>query len=239
MTEPRESAALEAAARREGVRLGVRDALSREVDRTSTETLLLIVAAGGLGLAAAVVAVELFARGAPGIDPLHLAVCAAAWSSMLVIAFALVLLRVGSPRMPVAESALLALVGLGLAGVLGYVCPDPRILMWWMDTPIGRAAESALGFQASTLCMGLCLALIAGAGAAVLLAVRRGSDPGIHLPALLLFVMIWPAVVVQSIDEPLVTFASWTLGLAIGAWLGVAAGAVARRAIQRMRPTPS
>lgn len=87
---------------RDGVRLGIRDALARDVDRTSNRTVRRLALAGALGLSSAAAAVGLFARGSPDrADPMHLALCAAAWSSVLVIAFASSLLRFHWPRQTV------------------------------------------------------------------------------------------------------------------------------------------
>lgn len=233
MNEDEEHIPAEVSARREAVRLGVRDALAREVDFTSRKTALRVSAAGGLGFATAVTAIGLFAPGGSTTDPVHFAVCAVAWSSLVVVLFALGMLRIGTPRLPLAESALLALIGLALAAVLGAVCPNPQMLMWWMETAFGRWATNALGLEASSLCMGLCLALVAGAGAAVLVSVRAAGRPSIFLPALLLFFAIWPSVIVQSMGESGMTLASWSVGLAIGACFGVAAGTLARRIVDR------
>jgi hypothetical protein len=210
---------------REGVRQGVRDALAADVDRTSAGTAARLTAAGVLGLGAAAAVVTLFSRGSPEhVDRLQLALCAVAWSGVLVIAFALILLRVGSRRLPLADAATLGVLGLGLAALLTFVCPDPRIMEWWMTTPLGRVAEAKLGVGASALCLGLCTALVSGAGASLFFAFRGRTLGGVHLPALLLFLMLWPAVVVQSLGGSASSFAAWSVGLAAGAWAGVALG---------------
>lgn len=229
MTDDEERIPDQVMARREAVRLGVRDALAQEVDFTSRKTALRVAAAGGAGLVTAVTAIGLFARGASTIDPLPLAVCAAAWSSLVVVLFALAMLRIGTPRLPLAESALLALVGLALTVVLGVMCPKPQMLMSWMETSFGRWAAGALGLDPSSLCMGLCLALVAGSGSAILVSVRAAGRPSVFVPAVLLFLVIWPSVMLQSIRESLTTLVSWSVGLALGVCIGVAAGTLARR----------
>lgn len=233
MTETEERIPADVIARRDAVRLGVRDALAQEVDVTSRKTALRVAASGGMGLVTAIAAIALFARGGSTSDPLYLAVCAAAWSSLVVVLFALALLRIGTPRLPLAESALLALMGLALAAVLGVVCPNPQMLMWWMETAFGQWAASTLGLEASSLCMGLCLALVAGAGSAILVSVRAAGRPSIFVPALLLFLVIWPSVIVQSMGESGMTLTSWSVGLAIGACFGIAVGTLARRTVVR------
>jgi hypothetical protein len=237
MTDPEERIPADVIARRNAVRLGVRDALAQEVDFTSRRTASRIAASGGLGLATAIGAIALFARGGlKTADPLMLAVCAAAWASLVGVLFTLAMLRIGTPRLPLAESAVLALMGLALAAVLGVVCPHPQMLMWWMKTSFGRWAASTLGLEASSLCMGLCLALVAGAGSAILVSVRAAGRTSVLIPAFLLFLVIWPSVIVQSMGESGMTLASWSIGLAIGACVGVAAGTLARRVLVRALP---
>lgn len=221
---------------REGVRLGIRDALAHDVDRTSTRTVRQLALAGGLGLSSAAAAVGLFARGSPErADPMHLALCAAVWSSVLVIAYAFILLRVGSRRWPVAQASAIALLGLLVASVMGIVCPHPLMLDWWMETPAGAFAQSRLGLEVSTLCLGLCLAIIAGSVAFVLAAIVGWVAPGVILSSALLFAVVWPAVAVQSIGTSWTTLVSWTIGLGLGSLIGVAAARGLWRAFQLAR----
>ncbi len=222
---------------REGVRLGIRDALARDVDRTSTRTVRQLALAGGLGLASSGAAVALFARGSPGrADSMHLALCAAAWSSVLVIAYAFILLRVGSRRFPVAQASATALLGLVVASLLGIVCPHPLMLAWWMEPPMGAIAQSWLGLEVNTLCLGLCLAIIAGGVAFVLAAIAGWVAPGVVLSSALLFAVVWPAVAVQSIGTSPTTLISWTIGLGFGSLIGVAAARGSWRALRLVRP---
>jgi len=208
---------------REGVRLGIRDALARDVDRTSARTVRRLAIAGVLGLVSAAAAVVLFARGADDrADPMHLALCAAAWSSVLVVAYAFVLLRVGSSRLPVAEASVVALLGLAVAAVMGIACPHPMMLDWWMETPLGGLVQNRFGLEASTLCIGLCLAVISGGIASFLAAAAGWAGTGVLLSAGLLFVTVWPAIAVQSLGSSPTTLLSWTVGLALGSAIGVA-----------------
>ena len=221
---------------REGVRRGIRDALESEIDRTSARTAGRLVTAGALGLLAAYAALVVFSQGAMGeLGPMPLALCAAAWSGLLVLAFTMVLLQVGSRRLPLAEAALLALVGFALAAVMGVVCPHPQIMMEWVDAAMGWMGQSSAPGAASALCVGLCTATLTGAGAAITLGLR-GVRFGIHLSAMLLFLLLWPAVLVQTLGTEASTFAAWSVGVAAGAWTGVGAGAmlsrVARTAIR-------
>mgnify|MGYP005850511257 CR=1 FL=1 len=214
---------LEAAhAVREGVRLGIREALSHEIDRTSTRTIRRLVVAGVLGLATAAAAVAMFARGTSAlVDPLHLAICAAAWSSVLVVAYAFALLRVGSRRFPVAQASMVALLGLAVAIAMGVACPHPMMLDWWMQTPLGDLVRNRAGLEASTLCIGLCLAFVSAGVGSFLAAAAGWAGAGVLLSAALLFVVVWPAIAVQSLGSSAEVLLSWTVGLALGSTLGV------------------
>src|SRR5262245_17315081 len=68
-----------------------------------------------------------------------------------------------------------------------------------------------------------------GIGAALILTLRGIGFRSVHLPAAFLFLLLWPAVVLQSAGAPLATFASWSLGLAIGAYAGVFLGLLPAR----------
>lgn len=223
MTEDLRGSVRASEAVREGVRLGIREALARDLDRTSSRTVRKLGIAGALGLASASAAVALFARGShERMDPMHLALCAAAWSGVLVIAYAFVLLRVGSPRLPVAQASAVALLGLAVAGVMGIACPHPMMLEWWAETPLGALAQDRLGLEASTLCLGLCLAVVSAGVAAFLAGLAGWAAPGVLLSSALLFVILWPAIAVQSVGSSPTAFLSWTIGLALGSALGVA-----------------
>ena len=214
---------------REGVRRGIRDALEGELDRTSARTASRLVTAGALGLLTACAAVLLFSQSAMGtLRPLPLALCAAAWSGLLVLAFSMVLLQVGSRRLPLAEGALVALVGFAIAAFMGVVCPHPQIMMQWMDVAMGWVGLPASPGAAGALCMGFCTATLTGAGAAIALGLR-GVRFGVHVSAMLLFLLLWPAVFVQALGTDASTFVAWSAGVAAGTWTGVGAGAMVNR----------
>ena len=218
---------------REGVRQGVVDALSGDIDRASALTARRLAVAGVLGFASTVGAIVLFSGNAlEAGHGLHLALCAALWASALVECFALVLLRIRLRRVPLGQAAALALVGFGLAGCIGALCPDPHYLSWWGSTALGGAAAALGGPPMSALCFGFCTAALAGFGATAILALRGARLDSARLPAALLLALLWPAVILQSVGKPPRLFISWSTGLALGGWPGVA---VAIALLRRVR----
>jgi hypothetical protein len=219
---------------REGVRREILGALAQEIDRTSAGTVGHLAAAAALGTAGAVGAVALFSgdllRDGGGW---YLAVCAAAWAGLMSACFAVALLRVRIERIPLTEACVLALLGLGLAAILGLLCPDRHHLAWWTSTPLGSAAVGHGGLGAGAFCLGACSALLVGAGAGVILALRRVSFRGAMLPGILLFLVLWPAVVLQSAGAPVSIFAWWSAGLLLGSTAGVALGLWPARRLER------
>jgi hypothetical protein len=222
---------------REGVRRGISDALAVDIDRTSARTAGLLAVAGVLGLAGAVGSVVLFAgRSLPDGHGWHLALCAAAWAGLLVECFAVVLLRIRVRRIPLAQACALALLGLALAAVLGWVCPDPHYLDWWESTTPGALARGGGGRSASALCLGVCSAVLIGTSATIVLALRGITFRRAVLPGALLFLLLWPAVVLQSMGAPLPVLLLWSAGLLAGSYAGVALGVWPARWLRRRIP---
>jgi len=217
---------------REGVRRGILDALTQEIDRTSARVAAKLAVAGALGTAGAVGAVALFSadllRNGHGW---HLAVCASTWAGLLTACVSVVWLRIRIQRIALTEACILALVGLGLAAILGLLCPDRHHLVWWSSTRLGSLAMERGGPGASAFCLGACSALLVGGAATVLLAFRGASFRGAVLPGVLLFLILWPAVVLQSAEAPAL-FAWWSAGLLAGSCGGVALGLRAARRLQ-------
>ena len=211
---------------REGVRRGIRDALDSEIDRTSARTASRLVTAGALGLFTACAALVIFSRSAMGeFGAVPLALCAAAWSGLLVLAFTMVLLQVGSRRWPLAEASLVALIGFVLAAGTSAFCPHPQIMMQWVSTAIGWVGEPANPSAAGALCVGLCMALLTGGGAAIAVGLR-GVPYSVPLSSVALFLLLWPSVFVQALGTDAPTFAAGTIGVAVGVWIGVTVGAI-------------
>ena len=225
---------------REGVRLGVRDALAAEVDRTAGATAARVATAGVLGFLAATALVGILLSSAsqqPGV--LWLTVCTAVWTTLLVVAFALVLLRVGTPRRPIADAAALGLVGLGVVTLLGFVCPDPMLFLGLIERLLGGMPEGHAAALASSLCLGLCVALIAGAGASLALLLRGRAWGAPWISAAAIFALLWPAVLVRSSELAASRLAGWSLGLALGSLVGVGLGLLVRAVARRAARLPA
>jgi len=211
---------------REGVRSGILASLERDLERRGGRTARLLLAAGVIGVIGAV-GVTLLLSGHPygHHPPWHAVVFGAVWTGLLVVCFSLALLEVRTPSLPLARSALVAVLGLGFAGICGATCPDQHFLHWWSGTPLGTAFEEVGGPALGALCFGLVTTLAFGAGAAWLgLAERQRHAIRPLLPAAMLFALLAPGVALQSVGTSWGVFCSWLLGTAGGAYAGVASG---------------
>lgn len=211
---------------REGVRAGILTSLQRDTDLRGGRTARRLLLAGAVGAVGAV-GVTLLVAGHPyGHHPSwHAVWFGAAWTGLLVVAAALVLLEVRTPTLPLARGAAVAVIGLGLAGLCGTLCPDQHFLHWWADTGAGRHLTGAGGPALGALCFGVVTALGVGAGAA-LLAPRPAHGPVLRplLPAAMLLGLLAPGVTLQSIGTSWGVFGAWLTGSAAGAYAGVAGG---------------
>jgi hypothetical protein len=211
---------------RERVRSEIGASLRRDFDLRGARTARLLVVAGVAGVAGALGATLLVAGHPFGHHaPWHVAVFSAVWAGLLVVTLAITLLQVRTPSLQLARSAAVGLLGLGLAGVCGAVCPDPHFLAWWSHTQVGARLAGIGGLALSALCFGLVTSLIIGA-VAVLLALgrSRGSPIRPPLPVLMLLLLLSPGVALQSVGTSWMVFAGWLLGTAGGAYAGVASG---------------
>jgi hypothetical protein len=218
---------------REGVRRGILDALALELDRTSARTARRLAAAGALGMAGAVGAVAVFS-GRPledgnGWVP---ALCAAAWSALMVACFSVVLLGIRVQRIQLTQICVVALLGLGLAALLALLCPDRHHLAWWSSTRLGSPVVARGGPGPGAFCLGACSALLVGASATALLALRGVVFHGALLTGILLYLMLWPAVLLQSAEAPAPVFGWWSAGLFVGCIGGVKLGLCAAQRLQ-------
>jgi hypothetical protein len=215
---------------REGVRSAIAAALARDVDLRGGRTARLLAAAGLAGSAGAI-GLTLLVSGHPfGHHPSwHSVVFSAIWTGLLVVVLAVALLRVRTPTLPLARAASVGLLGLGVAGSCGALCPDPHFLAWWTHTDVGAGLVRAGGVPLSALCFGLSASLFVG-GVATFVAIGdlRRAPVGPLLPASLLLLLLAPGVALQSVGTSWVVFAGWLLGTAGGSFAGVALGLRAR-----------
>ena len=210
---------------REGVRDGILGALRQDLDRTRGATTRSLAVAGVLGVASAIGAVILFSGGTlASVHGWHLAFCAAAWAGILVECFLVVLLRIEGRRLSLRHATTLALTGFVVAAALGILCPHPHYFEWWSATRFGGVSAHLAGESASAFCFGLCLAGAIALGASLVANFRSTSPRSVWLSAMLLFLLMWPAMILQFSNLPIAVFAFGTLGLSVGIGLGLGAG---------------
>ncbi len=220
---------------REGVRSGIIAAVAIDAELRGGRTARLLAAAGALGAFAAV-GIVLIVSGHPfqHHPPWHVVVFSAVWSALVVVVLALALLRVRTPSLPLARSAVVGLIGLGLAGVCGAACPNQHFLEWWAATEVGSWLTSAGGLASSALCFGIVTSVFIGAVAAFAALGRRSrGDTKPLLPATMLLLLLLPGVALQAYGTAWAVFGSWALGIGVGSYSGVALGAAARTRIGR------
>jgi hypothetical protein len=211
---------------REGVRTGILSSIKHDVELRGGRTARLLIAAGFVGVAGALGITLLVSTHPFGQrPPWHVAVFSATWSGLLVVSFAVAFLRVRTPTLPLARSACIGILGLGLAGICGAVCPGQHFLYWWSGTEIGTTLTETGGRSLSTLCFGLVATLVIGVVAAFVV-LREGRRPPVRplLPAAILLVLLSPGVALQSFGSSFGVFMGWLVGTAVGAYLGVASG---------------
>jgi hypothetical protein len=195
------------------------------VELRGARTARLLAAAGAIGALGAVGITLLLADHPFEHHPhWHVVAFASVWSGLLVVSLALAFLQVRTPSMPLARSAAIGILGLGLAGICSAACPDQHFLHWWTATLPGGQLRAAGGLALSALCFGLTSSFLFGAVAACVgLGLGRGAIRPL-LPAAMLLLLLSPGVALQSFDTSWAVFASWMLGIAAGAYGGVATG---------------
>lgn len=214
----------------EGVRSGILASIRRDMELRGGRTARLLLAAGVVGVIGAI-GVTLMVSGHPfdHHPPWHVTVFSAVWAGLLVVSFAIVFLGIRTPSLPLARSAAVGILGLGLAGICGAMCPDQHFLDWWSETGAGRPLTEAVGLGLSALCFGLVTTIFFGAISSFVVlgdALARPVRP--LLPAAALLLLLLPGVVLQSVDTSLGVLAAWLVGTAAGAYVGVAIGIWAR-----------
>lgn len=215
---------------RESVREGIFEAIQRDVELRGGRTAHLLLAAAALGVAGAVgVTALVSAHPFDHHPPWHVTVVSSVWAGLLFVSFAVVLLGVRTPRLQLAKSAAVGILGLGVAGLCGAACPDPHFLAWWSTTPVGNAAARAGGLAASAFCLGLLsTAGFATVAAFVVLGPAGWGRSTRFLSAAFLALLLLPGVALQSVGTSWLTFAAWALGAGAGAIVGVGFGHRAR-----------
>ncbi len=219
---------------REGVRSGILDTIKQDVELRGWRTARLLAAAGLVGVAGALGVTLLVSTHPFGHHPSwHVAFFSTVWAGLLVVSFAIAFLQVRTPSLPLARYAAVGILGLGFAGICGAVCPQPHFFDWWSATEIGTPLTRNYGVACSALCFGLVTTLFFGLLSSVLVLGRTQRPVNPLLPAAVLFILLVPAVALQSVDASWGVSAGWLAGTAAGAYLGVAGGIRARRVLFR------
>jgi hypothetical protein len=193
---------------REGVHSGILAGLERDLAQRGGRTARRLLIAGVVGVPGAV-GVTLLLSGHPyGHHPSwHAVVFGAVWTGLLVVCLSLMLLEVRTPSLPLARSAAVAMLGLGLAGICGAACPDQHFLHWWSTTAVGAQLVEKGGLALGALCFGGVGALSFAAGAAFI-GLGAKIEPPVRplLPAAMLLALLAPGVALQSIDTSWAVF---------------------------------
>lgn len=216
---------------REGIRGGILSSIRRDVELRGGRTARLLLAAAVVGVVGAI-GVTLLVSQHPfdHHPPWHVTVFSTIWAGLLFVSFAIAFLQVRTPALPLARSASVGILGLGLAGICGAACPDPHFLHWWSGTVVGEGIAGVGGLVLGAACFGLVTTLFfAAVSAFVLLRERSPTKADLLLPAMVLFILLVPGVALQAVGTSVGVFAGWLVGTAAGALLGVAGGAEARR----------
>lgn len=218
---------------RDGVRSGILASLERDTELRGGRTARLLVAAGVAGAAGAVgITLLVVTHPFDHHPPWHVVLFSSVWAGLLVVAFAVAFLRIRTPSLPLAQSASVALLGLGLAGICGAVCPDPHFLHWWSATSVGRPITEGQGLAVSALCFGLVTTVfIAFAASLVLWRREAGNRSRAIVPTVMLLVLLLPGIVLQSVGTSVAVFVGWLVGVAAGAYAGTLGGVRLRERI--------
>ncbi len=222
---------------REGVRSGIVAAVERDAELRGGRTARLLAGAGVLGCFGALGMISMLSGHPYGHHPAwHVLVFTALWSGLLVVTFALVMLQVRTPSLPLARSARIGILGLGLAGICSALCPERHFLHWWTATRAGAEFAAAGGLALSALCFGIVSSFAFGAAAAFIAvgSGRRGSL-GPLFPGAMLLLLLLPGIALQSFGSSWAVFGSWILGTGAGAYCGIAIGLAARGLLRSRR----
>jgi hypothetical protein len=215
---------------REGVREALLTSLKQDFEMIGDRTARRLIAAGIAGVAGAIGMTFLVAGHHLGEHPPWvLSVFSAIWAGLLVVALALGLLGIRTPRLALGQAAMVGVIGLALASLCSFLCANQHFLVWWGDTAIGAWLRGTAGFSASTVCFGLMTGLFFGAASALMVFPKdRARQPKPLLPAAMILLLLAPGLIMQSLGSSFGVFLAWMAGTGIGAYLGVTAGLFAR-----------
>ena len=215
------------------VRTEIGASLRRDFEFRGGRTARRLVLAGVAGIVGALGATLLVVGHSFGHHaPWHVVAFSVAWTGLLVVSLAIALLEIRTPSLPLARSAIVGLIGLGVAGVCGAACPDSHFLVWWSGSPLGGEVTESLGLGLSATCFGLVSASAFGAVATLL--ALLGSHGDVLRPALpvaFLSLLLFPGVALQSVGTSWAVFAGWMLATVVGTYAGVTGGIRLRRTL--------
>ncbi len=215
---------------REGVREGILAALERDTEQRGARTARRLISAGLAGVVGSIGAMALVVSHPFGHHPHgHELVFGAVWTGLLIVTLAMAFLQIRTPHLQVGRAALVGLVGLGIAGACSLLCPDPHVMNWWLDTPIGsRLAEHASPWV-SALCFGFVTTLAFTAIPTALFLMDVASHPWARaLAAGILVLLLLPGLILGSVGLPLGVLLGWTGGTTVGAYAGTLCGLAGR-----------
>jgi hypothetical protein len=177
---------------REGVREALLTSLARDYEMIGGRTARRLMVAGVGGTVGAVGMTLLVSGHHLGEHPpQHLSIFSSVWAGLLVVALALGLLGVRTPRLALGQAAIVGVVGLALAAFCSFLCANQHFLVWWGETAIGEWLLGIAGFRASTLCFGLLTSLFFGVVAALMVFPKeRARQPKPLLPAAMIVVLL-------------------------------------------------
>lgn len=217
----------------ERVRTEIGASLRRDFELRGGRTARRLVLAGVAGVVGALGALLLVAGHSFGHHASwHVVAFSVAWTGLLVVTIAIALLEIRTPSLPLARSAIIGLIGLGVAGICGAACPDSHFLVWWSGSPLGGEVTKSLGLGLSATCFGLVSASAIGAVATLLaLLGSHGDALGPAVPVAFLSLLLFPGVALQSVGTSWAVFAGWLLATILGSYAGVTGGIRVRRTL--------
>lgn len=215
------------------VRTEIGASLRRDFEFRGGRTARRLVLAGVAGIVGALGATLLVVGHSFGHHaPWHVVAFSVTWTGLLVVTLAIALLEIRTPSLPLARSAIVGLIGLGVAGVCGAACPDSHFLVWWSGSPLGGQVTESLGLGISATCFGLVSASAFGV-VATLLALLGSHRDALRpaLPVAFLSILLLPGVALQSVGTSWAVFAGWMLATVVGTYAGVTGGIRLRRTL--------